>query len=85
MARRPTAPSGAGLDTIAANDGVVDLIDYEGGGPDSGSVDGPAPAETYTLCDTDGDAVVDFLDACPTTAAAGADGCVPTAVTPPPA
>jgi Ca2+-binding RTX toxin-like protein len=74
---------GAGADVIAANDGVPDIIDCEGGGPDSGSVDGPAPAETYTACDTDGDAVVDFLDACPTTSGTGTDGCVPAVATPP--
>jgi hypothetical protein len=75
---------GAGADQITANDGVVDVIDCEGGGPDSGSVDGPAPAETYiTDCDSDGDTVVDFLDACPTTSGAGSDGCVPSVTTPP--
>jgi Ca2+-binding RTX toxin-like protein len=74
---------GAGADQITANDGIVDTIDCEGGGPDSGSVDGPAPAENYiTDCNSDGDAVLDFLDACPTTSATGADGCAPV-VTPP--
>ena len=75
---------GPGTDIVGAADGEVDSIDCTGGGPDSGSVDGPAPAETYTACDTDGDTVVDFLDACPTTSGAGADGCVPSVVTPPP-
>ena len=74
---------GAGADVITANDGVVDAIDCEGGGPDSGSVDGPAPAETYTLCDGDGDGIVDFLDACPTVMGSGVDGCVPQVVQPP--
>ena len=75
---------GAGTDEIAANDGVVDTIDCEGGGPDSGSVDGPGPAENYiTDCDSDGDGVIDFVDACPTTSATGADGCAPPVVTPP--
>jgi Ca2+-binding RTX toxin-like protein len=74
---------GDGLDVITADDGVVDAIDCEGTGPDSGSVDGPAPAETYNDCDSDGDSVVDFLDSCPTTSGAGADGCVPPVVTPP--
>ena len=80
---------GAGFDLITANDGIADTIDCEGGGPDSGSVDGPAPAENYlTDCDSDGDAVVDFLDACPIQSAVGADGCpvtTPPMVTPPPA
>jgi len=75
---------GAGADEITAKDGVVDTIDCEGGGPDSGSVDGPAPAENYiTDCDGDGDGALDFLDACPTTAGTGADGCAPPVVTPP--
>jgi Ca2+-binding RTX toxin-like protein len=77
---------GVGADTITANDGVVDVIDCEGGGPDSGSVDGPAPAENYiTDCDSDDDAVLDFLDACPTTSGAGSEGCAPTVITTPPA
>lgn len=76
---------GPGTDIVGAADGEVDSIDCTGGGPDSGSVDGPAPAETYTACDTDGDNMVDFLDACPTTSGTGADGCVPAAATPPPA
>jgi Ca2+-binding RTX toxin-like protein len=75
---------GAGMDVITANDGVVDTINCTGGGPDSGSVDGPAPAETYTSCDTDSDTVVDFLDSCPTTAGSGLDGCVPTSLPPAP-
>jgi Ca2+-binding RTX toxin-like protein len=76
---------GAGNDIVGAADGEVDSIECTGGGPDSGSVDGPAPAETYTACDTDGDNVVDFLDACPTTSGTGTDGCVPIVVpvTPP--
>jgi Ca2+-binding RTX toxin-like protein len=76
---------GADADAVTAADGVVDHIDCEGGGPDSGSVDGPAPAETYNDCDSDGDAVVDFLDSCPTTSGAGSDGCVPAVINPPPA
>jgi Ca2+-binding RTX toxin-like protein len=75
---------GNGLDVIAADDGVIDTIDCEGSGPDSGSVDGPGPAENYiTDCDSDGDGVIDFLDACPTTSATGSDGCVPPVVTTP--
>ena len=75
---------GAGADTITADDGVIDTIDCEGGGPDSGSVDGPAPAENYiTACDSDGDGLIDFVDACPITSATGADGCAPPVVTPP--
>jgi Ca2+-binding RTX toxin-like protein len=74
---------GSGTDIVGAADGQVDSIDCTGGGPDSGSVDGPAPAETYTACDSDGDSIVDFLDACPTTAGTGTDGCVPPVVTPP--
>jgi Ca2+-binding RTX toxin-like protein len=75
---------GAGTDSIVANDGVVDTIDCEGGGPDSGQVDGPAPAENYiTDCDSDADALVDFLDACPSTSGTGADGCVPSVVVTP--
>jgi Ca2+-binding RTX toxin-like protein len=75
---------GAGADQITANDGVVDVIDCEGGGPDSGLVDGPAPAENYiTDCDSDGDAVLDFLDACPTIVGTS---CPPSSnPTPPPA
>ena len=65
------------------------MIDCQGGGPDSGSVDGPAPAENYISdCDSDGDAVVDFLDACPIQSGVGADGCpvtTPPVVTPSPA
>jgi Ca2+-binding RTX toxin-like protein len=75
---------GPGNDIVGAADGEVDSIDCTGGGPDSGTVDGPAPAETYTACDTDGDSVVDFLDACPTTSGTGPNGCVATSVTPPP-
>jgi Ca2+-binding RTX toxin-like protein len=75
---------GPGTDIVGAADGEVDSIDCTGGGPDSGSVDGPAPAETYAACDTDGDDVVDFLDACPTTSGSGSDGCVPPPVTTPP-
>jgi Ca2+-binding RTX toxin-like protein len=75
---------GPGMDIVGAADGEVDSIDCAGGGPDSGSVDGPAPAETYTACDSDGDAVVDFLDACPTSSGTGSDGCVPAVITPPP-
>jgi Ca2+-binding RTX toxin-like protein len=74
---------GPGADTVNTVDGVVDSIDCTGGGPDSGSVDGPAPAETYIACDSDGDSVVDFLDACPTTSGSGSDGCVPAVITPP--
>lgn len=74
---------GPGMDVVGAADGDVDSIDCTGGGPDSGSVDGPAPAETYISCDSDGDAVVDFLDACPTTAGTGTDGCVLPVITPP--
>jgi Ca2+-binding RTX toxin-like protein len=74
---------GPGMDIVAAADGEVDAIDCTGGGPDSGSVDGPAPEETYTACDSDGDAVVDFLDACPSTSGTGADGCVPSVVVTP--
>jgi Ca2+-binding RTX toxin-like protein len=78
---------GAGLDVITADDGVVDMIDCEGGGPDSGTVDGPAPSENYlTDCDTDGDALIDFLDTCPAQSATTADGCpvvTPPVVTPP--
>ena len=76
---------GAGLDAITANDGVVDTIDCTGGGPDSGSVDGPAPAETYTGgCNSDADALVDFLDLCPAQPAATSGGC-PVGQPPPPA
>ena len=39
--------------------------------------------ETYTACDSDGDSVVDFLDACPTDSGADTDGCVPPVITPP--
>jgi Ca2+-binding RTX toxin-like protein len=75
---------GAGLDVIAADDGVVDTIDCEGGGPDSGSVDGPAPAEIYiSECNSDGDAAIDFLDKCPAAAGTGTDGCEPPVITPP--
>jgi RTX calcium-binding nonapeptide repeat (4 copies) len=74
---------GPGMDIVGAADGEVDSIDCTGGGPDSGSVDGPAPEETYTACDSDGDAVVDFLDTCPTTSGSGADGCVPQVTVPP--
>jgi Ca2+-binding RTX toxin-like protein len=74
---------GPGTDIVDAADGAVDSIDCTGGGPDSGSVDGPAPAETYTACDSDGDSVVDFLDACPTTAGTGMDGCAPPVIVPP--
>lgn len=74
---------GAGNDIVGAADGEVDSIDCTGGGPDSGQVDGPTPAETYTACDSDGDSVVDFLDACPTTSGAGADGCVPPPISQP--
>lgn len=74
---------GPGPDVVTANDGEVDSIDCTGAGPDSGMVDGPAPAETYTSCDTDGDSVVDFLDACPTASGTPADGCSPAVVTPP--
>jgi Ca2+-binding RTX toxin-like protein len=75
---------GAGADVIAADDGEVDVIDCEGGGPDSGTVDGPAPAENYiTDCNTDGDALIDFFDACPSTSGTGADGCVPSMNLPP--
>jgi hypothetical protein len=76
---------GPGLDVVTANDGVVDFIDCEGTAPHSGTVDGPAPAETYSERDNDGDATVDFLDACPTTSGTGADGCVPSVIATPPA
>jgi Ca2+-binding RTX toxin-like protein len=79
---------GDGLDVITADDGVVDVIDCEGSGPDSGSVDGPAPDENYiTPCDTDGDALIDFFDACPTQSATTSNGCpgvTPPVVTPTP-
>lgn len=75
---------GGGTDIVGAADGEVDSIDCTGGGPDSGQVDGPAPAETYTSCDSDGDAKVDFLDACPTQAGTLANGCPAPVVTPPP-
>jgi Ca2+-binding RTX toxin-like protein len=74
---------GPGMDVVTANDGVVDTVNCNGGGPDSGSVDGPAPAETYVGgCDSDGDALVDFLDACATQSAPTANGC-PLVVMPP--
>jgi hypothetical protein len=72
---------GPGLDTILSQDGVADTIDCTGGGPDSGTVD-TSPAESYTGCDTDGDGVVDFLDACPSQAGTNS-GC-PVTTTPPP-
>jgi Ca2+-binding RTX toxin-like protein len=74
---------GPGMDVVGAADGEVDSIDCTGGGPDSGQVDGPAPDETYTACDSDGDSVVDFLDACPTASGSGTDGCVPPVISPP--
>jgi hypothetical protein len=73
---------GPGMDIVGAGDGEVDTIDCTGGGPDSGQVDGPPPAETYVACDSDNDSVVDFLDACPTSAGTGSDGCA-SSVTPP--
>ena len=66
---------GPGQDLLDAKDGTSDQIECDGLGPDSGSVD-TSPAETYLdACNTDGDALVDFLDACPTQAAATASGC----------
>jgi Ca2+-binding RTX toxin-like protein len=73
---------GPGADTVTANDGEVDVIECESQGPDSGTVDGPAPAESYFECDTDGDARVDFLDACPIEAGTGPTGC-PVTTNPP--
>jgi Ca2+-binding RTX toxin-like protein len=72
---------GPGLDTILSQDGLADTIDCTGGGLDTGTVD-TSPAENYVGCDTDGDAVVDFLDACPTQAGTN-NGC-PATTTPPP-
>jgi Ca2+-binding RTX toxin-like protein len=69
---------GPGSDIVTATDGLTDAIDCTGGGPDSGSVD-TSPAETYTACDSDSDALVDFLDACPIQFAGTADGCPPAA------
>jgi Ca2+-binding RTX toxin-like protein len=73
---------GPGMDIVGAADGEVDTIDCTGGGPDTGEVDGPAPAEAYVACDSDSDSIVDFLDACPTSAGTGPDGCA-ASVTPP--
>jgi Ca2+-binding RTX toxin-like protein len=69
---------GPGLDVLTSNDGFSDSVSCAGGGPDSGTVD-TNPAENYVDdCSSDGDAVVDFLDVCPTTAGTGLDGCVAT-------
>jgi CSLREA domain-containing protein len=72
---------GPGLNTVLSQDGLSDTINCTGGGPDSGTVD-TSPAETYVSCDTDGDGVVDFLDACPTQSGTS-NGC-PASTPPPP-
>jgi CSLREA domain-containing protein len=72
---------GTGLDTIHAQDGLPDTINCTGGGPDSGTVD-TSPAEIYVSCDSDGDGIVDFLDACPTQSGTSS-GC-PVSTPPPP-
>ncbi len=66
---------GAGDDSAAAQDGLTDTIDCAGGGADKATVD-TSPPETYVACpNSDGDALLDLLDACPTQAATTANGC----------
>ena len=66
---------GAGADVAAALDGLSDTIDCTGGGADTATVD-TAPPETYVACpNSDGDALLDLLDACPTQAGTMANGC----------
>ncbi len=66
---------GAGGDVAAAQDGLSDTIDCTGGGTDTATVD-TVPSETYVACpNSDGDALLDLLDACPTQAGTMANGC----------
>ena len=74
---------GAGTNTVTSNDGAPDTINCTGGGPNNGTVD-TVPAENYIACSFDGDAVVDFFDACPTQFGTLANGCPAPVVTPPP-
>ena len=76
---------GPGADSVFSRDGVSDTIDCTGGGADMGVVD-TSPAETFIACpDSDGDALADLADACPTQSG-GVNGCPAlTAVPTPPA
>ncbi len=80
-----TLRGGTEADNFQAQDGIADTIDCTGGGADTGLVDS---FENFIACaNTDGDAVNDLLDACPTQAGTLPNGCVapPPAATPNPA